>query len=154
MIKMIIFDIDGVLTDGMVQIDENGQESKRFCLNDIDALHQMVCDGISIGVITGEDNPFVSYIYNKVSWTYFVKGCKEKLTAFKKIIQSSKYALEEVAYIGDGLYDVSVLEYVPKSVCPANAVPAARAAAKIHLNKSGGNGCVVEFYDLIKCGGI
>lgn len=152
MVKIIVFDIDGVLTDGMVQIDENGNEYKRFLLNDIDALNQLIRDGFIVCAITGEDTPLADYFGRRVPWKHFVKGCKKKLAAFQELLAQENCPLEDSAYIGDGLYDVPVLEYAVHSFCPANAVLAAKAAAKIHLQNSGGQGCIVELYELIKSG--
>lgn len=152
--RMIVFDIDGVITDGKIQVDENGHEYKRFLLNDIDAINCLHREGFVLAAITGEDTPLVDYFRRKVSWKYFVSGCKSKLEAFKSILRDENCALNEVAYIGDGLYDVPVLEYVSMSICPATAVPAAKKAAQICLHSSGGEGCVVELYEMIKNGQI
>lgn len=154
MLRMIIFDIDGVLTDGTILVDESGNEYKRVLLNDIDALHQMVRDGVYVAAITGENTPLADYFGRKIPWKYFVKGCKHKLEAFKSILLEEGCQLDETAYIGDGLYDVPVLKYVSNSICPANAVPPAKAASRIHLHNSGGHGCVVELYEMIKNGEI
>lgn len=154
MLRMIVFDIDGVLTDGMVQVDECGREYKRFLLNDIDALNQMEREGYLLAAITGEDTPLADYFGRKAPWKHFVKGCKQKLEALQGILLDENCTLDEAVYIGDGLYDVPVLKYVPTSICPANAVPAAKAAARIHLHSSGGQGCVVELYEMIKNGEI
>ena len=154
MLRMIIFDIDGVLTDGMVQVDECGREYKRFLLNDIDALNQLAREGYVLAAITGEDTPLADYFSRKAPWKYFVKGCKQKLEAFQSVLREEGFELDEVAYIGDGLYDVPVLEYVTNSICPANAVPAAKDASRIHLHSTGGHSCVVELYELIKNGQI
>lgn len=151
-IRLIVFDIDGVITDGTVQVDEFGHEYKRFCLNDIDALNQLSREGYVLAAITGESNQIADYISRKVPWKYFVKGCKEKLRAFQSILREEGYMLDETAYIGDGLYDVPVLKHVPNSICPANAVPEAKDASRIVLNCSGGQGCVVELYEMIKIG--
>ena len=154
MIRMLIFDIDGVLTDGTVQVDGFGNENKRFLLNDIDFLHRMTHEGKIIAAITGEDTPLADYFSRKAPWKYFIKGCKQKLKAFQEILQEENCALDEVAYIGDGLYDVPVLEYVPNSICPANAVPAAKDVSRLQLHSSGGQGCVVEIYEMIISGQI
>jgi len=148
--RVIVFDIDGILTDGTVQVDENGHEYKRFLLNDIDALNQLSRDGFVIAAITGEDTPLTDYFRKKASWKYFVKGCKHKLEAFKEILFKEDCPLDKAIYIGDGLYDVPVLEYVTNSVCPANAIPAAKKVARIHLHSSGGDGCVVELYESLR----
>ena len=150
MIKLVVFDIDGVLTDGTVQVDEEGHEYKCFLLNDIDALNQLAHEGYALAVITGEDTSLVEYFSRKAPWKYFVKGCKQKLKAFQSMLREEGRTLDETAYIGDGLYDVPVLKYVPNSICPANAVPAAKKASRIHLHSSGGQGCVVELYEMIK----
>ena len=154
MIMLIVFDIDGVLTDGMVQVDECGREYKRFFLNDIDALNQLAREGYMLAAVTGEDTPLADYFSRKAPWRHFVKGCKQKLEAFQSILLEEGCMLNEAVYIGDGLYDVPVLEYVPNSICPANAVPAAKDASRIQLHSSGGQGCVVEIYEMIKSGQI
>lgn len=148
--RLIVFDIDGVITDGTVQIDEFGHEYKRFYLNDIDALNLLSREGYILAAITGEDGPIADFISRKVPWKHFILGCKMKLEAFKTILKLEDCQLDESAYIGDGVYDVPVLKYVPKSICPANAVPAAKEAARIHLHCLGGHGCVVELYEMIK----
>ena len=154
LVRLVVFDIDGVLTDGTVQVDENGHEYKRFLLNDIDVLNQLVREDIVIAAITGEDTPLSEYFRRKAPWKYFEKGCKRKLEAFQSMLQKERRQLDEAAYIGDGLYDVPVLKHVPNSICPANAVPAVKAAARIHLQSAGGHGCVVELYEMIKSGQI
>ena len=151
---MIVFDVDGVLTDGTVLVDESGREYKRFFLNDMDMLYQLNREGYVLAAITGEDTPLTDYFSRRAPWKHFVKGCKQKLIAFQSILQEESFTLDEVAYIGDGLYDIPVLRYVQKSICPANAVPDVKNASMIHLHSSGGHGCVVELYEIIKKGKI
>lgn len=149
-IKLIAFDIDGVLTDGCVNVDEEGRESKRIALNDIDAMWRLHRDGIKLVAITGESTPIVKYFMKKVPWDDFVFGCKDKLSCVYEMLNKFSLNMDEIAYIGDGWYDVPSLKIVTYSFAPANAIQEAKEVSRIQLRKSGGNGCVAEMYKIIK----
>jgi 3-deoxy-D-manno-octulosonate 8-phosphate phosphatase (KDO 8-P phosphatase) len=85
MIDAVFFDIDGVLTDGMVYVDSDGKESKRISFDDIDAVFELKRAGLRVGFITGEDNGFTEYVKKRFVPDYFVSGCKDKLKYFKDI---------------------------------------------------------------------
>ena len=149
-IRLVLFDIDGVLTDGKVYINEKGYETKAYRLTEIDAINQMISEGYQVGAITGEDTPIVAVFEKRVSWSYFSKGCKDKAAEVKKICRDNGYSREEICYIGDGKYDISAIQYAGIGVCPQNAIPAAKEAADYVLNGSGGNDCINELYELLK----
>ena len=79
MIKMIIFDIDGVITDGTILLNEDGYEQKKINLKDIDAIFELKSRGFKIAAITGEQTNIVNYFENRFPWDYFFKGKKNKL---------------------------------------------------------------------------
>ncbi len=149
MIKLIIFDIDGVLTDGMVLVDESGREQKRICLNDIDAVNRFRREGFLIAAVTGEATPMAEYFSKKIAWDSFTSGCKDKLTRVKGLAEEYHLERGEIAYIGDGIYDVPALEFAGWPASPANAIREAREASKIRLIRCGGGGCVAELFDEI-----
>lgn len=152
MIKMAIFDIDGVITDGKVIVDSKGNEYKNFSMQDVDAIYRMHACGIKIAAITGEATPIVDYFQSYFPWDYFYKGCKDKVSAIKEIEADSKVALRDIGFVGDGVNDIPALKYVGFSVCPANAIDEAKHVSDIVLKKSGGNGCLwelIEFLELV-----
>ncbi len=148
-IKVVVFDIDGVLTDGMVYVDEQGCESKAYRLTEIDALNDLINDGIQLVAITGEDTPIVDVFERRVSWKEFVRGCKDKLSEVKRICDTYNVGRESVCYIGDGKYDIPAIEYSGLGVCPANAIAQVKSIADIVLSGCGGDNCINELYELI-----
>ena len=78
MIELIVFDIDGVITDGSVIIDSNGNEQKQINMKDVDGIFELHRRGYKLAAITGEDTEIVSYFENRFPWTYFYRGNKTK----------------------------------------------------------------------------
>ena len=150
MIKLVIFDIDGVLTDGSIIINENGFEQKKINIKDIDAIFELKSRGFKIAAITGEDTPIVKYFANRFPWDYFYKGKKNKVESIDEIISLSNIAKEDICYIGDGKYDSESLKYVGLGICPLNAVVKAKESADIILNTNGGEGCVWELVKILE----
>lgn len=144
LIKIVLFDIDGVLTDGTVLIDQQGHEQKRMSHVDIDAVHDIKRKGFKIGAITGEPEEKCSYFKSRFPWDYFYSGTKDKLSIVKEIEKKEALTSDNICYIGDGFYDIDALKYVGLSVCPHNAIPEAKEVADICLEKSGGGGCIWE----------
>ena len=143
-IKIVFFDIDGVLTDGQIYIDQNGNEMKSVNIRDIDSVYAIQRKGILIAAITGEDTPIVEYFRNRFPWDYFRSGIKNKLDALKEIENKENLTGENICYIGDGKYDSESILYSGLGVCPCDASEEAKASAKIILKSKGGRGCVQE----------
>lgn len=150
MIKLVIFDIDGVITDGSIIVDENGTEQKTVSLKDIDAIFELKAIGFKIAAITGESTPIVNYFEKRFPWNYFYKGCKNKLEVIKEIEQKSNLSISEICYIGDGKYDVSALKYCCLGICPSDAVDKARQASDIILQNKAGEGCLWELLNILE----
>lgn len=147
--KFVIFDIDGILTDGTVNIDESGLEHKAYNLTEIDALNTLKCDGYTIVAITGEDKPIVDAFQKLVPWDAFLRGCKDKVAGIKQLEKQFSVAASEICYIGDGKYDVSAIRYAGLGIAPANAIAEAKEAADIVLNGLGGKNCINELRKLL-----
>ena len=152
-IKMVVFDIDGVLTDGMLYIDSNSRETKKVSLTEIDALNEIGKQCL-IGAITGEDTPIVDYFRRIANWLFFESGCKDKKQVLIQQINNNGLTPSEVCYIGDGKYDISAVEYAGIGICPKNAIQEVKDVADIVLNGRGGETCIYELYRLLKNGKI
>lgn len=149
MIKLLVFDIDGVLTDGAVIVDTQGHEQKKINLKDIDAIFELDKQGFLLAAVTGEDTEIVSYFENRFPWKYFYRGNKCKRDALIELEQKTGFCREEICYIGDGKYDVEPLEYAGVGICPADAIGNARHAADIILQSAGGDGCLWELVEIL-----
>lgn len=150
MIKLIVFDIDGVITDGSVIIDSKGTEQKQINLKDIDAIFELHRRGYKLAAITGEDTEIVDYFEKRFPWDYFYRGNKTKKETLQKIEVETGISRECICYIGDGKYDVEPLSYAGLGLCPANAIDKAKNAADIILQNDGGKGCIWEMISLLE----
>ena len=149
MIRVVLLDIDGVLTDGKVTVDSNGKEYKTLDFRDIDAVYTLRGAGIKVGLVTGEDTPIAKYFKNRFKPDYFYSGCKEKLAAVEEVIAQSGAAPDEICYMGDGKLDLPVFRNVECTAAPANAIREVRELAKYKLERAGGDGCVMDLAELI-----
>lgn len=150
MIKIIVFDIDGVITDGSVMVDSQGREMKRINMKDVDAVYALKKKGYKIAAITGEKTEIVSYFQNRFPWDYFYDGNKQKAKTLREIAEKEQIAMEEICYIGDGKYDVQPLFEAGLGICPKDAIDEAKAAAHIILQGKSGEGCLWELMDILE----
>lgn len=150
MISTVVFDIDGVLTDGSVHIDQAGNELKAYNMTEIDALNDIKHLGYRIAAITGEDAPIVEVFRNRAPWDRFISGCKNKRAAVQNLELEFGITREEICYIGDGKYDIPAIEYAGLGICPQNSISDVKRAADIVLKEAGGGHCVMELLALLK----
>lgn len=150
MIKLIVFDIDGVVTDGSVIVDVQGNEQKKINLKDIDAIFELKRRGFILAAITGEKTAIVEYFKNRFPWDYFYSGCKNKKSTIQEIEKLSGIQADEISYVGDGKYDVEPLAYVALGICPADAIDMAKDKADIILQSGGGQGCIWELLSILE----
>ena len=148
-IRMLVFDIDGVITDGKRYISESG-ETKTVSLKDLDAFGMLRDAGYRIGCISGEDTPFSRSLAQTPTLDYARIGCKRKMDAIGEIGERFGIRPEQISYIGDGKYDIPVLEAVGLGLCPADAIEEVKRAADIVLRRKGGEGCIAECYTLLE----
>ncbi len=150
MIELIVFDIDGVIADGSVIVDSNGNEQKKINLKDIDAIYELHRRGYTLAAITGEDKDIVDYFEKRFPWDYFYRGNKTKKETMQQIEQSTGINRKNICYIGDGKYDIEPLMYAGLGICPADAIDKAKNAADIILQNNGGNGCIWEMISILE----
>ncbi len=150
MIKMIVFDIDGIITDDTVIIDGTGREQKRMNFKDVDAIFELHRRGFKLAAITGEGNVMVDYFHKRFPWDYFYSNNKQKKITIQQLVVDSGIALDEICFIGEGKYDVEALEYVGLGICPPDSIKEAKQASDIILQNCGGHGCVWELLDILE----
>jgi len=151
-VKIFATDVDGVLTDAGMYYDNNGNELKRFNTHDGMAFNILKERGIITAMLTSEKTNIVKLRANKLQVDYLFQGVKgsEKLEALNKICVEKNMSLSEVAYIGDDINDYNVLSSVGFPACPKNAIANIKNIKGItHLSKSGGDGAVREFVELL-----
>lgn len=151
-IKLFLTDVDGVLTDGGMYYTESGDEFKQFNTRDGMAFELLRKAEIKTGIITSENTQIVARRAAKIKADYLYQGQRDggKLAAAKEICEKEGITLREVAYIGDDLNCIGLLEKVGLAACPADAVDAVKAVPGIMmLYKKGGEGCVREFVERI-----
>ncbi len=144
MIDVAFFDIDGVLTDGMVYIDSDGKETKKISFDDIDAIFELKRAGIKIGFITGEDNGFSKFVERRFSPDFFVAGCKDKLSYFKELAEKENIDKSKTCFTGDSKKDIPLLKYTDYSFSPSDVDEEIRESAKAVVNAVRGNGVIKE----------
>ena len=148
-IKLLVFDVDGVMTDGSITYDENGIEYKTFNAKDGHGLAKMIKSGFLTAVITGRRNGTVDRRSEDLHFTEVYQGVKNKLPILEAIME--KYGLDysQVSYMGDDEPDIPVLEKVGIAACPADAVDKVRKVCNFVSSKNGGKGAVRELCDYI-----
>ena len=151
-IKLILTDVDGVLTDSGMYYSEAGDELKKFNTHDGMGLQLIRQKGIKTGIITSENTKLVERRFQKLKLDYLYQGKREggKLASVKEICGKEGISLANIAYIGDDVNCLELLSSVGLAACPADAMEAVKnIPGIIQLKKKGGEGCVREFAELI-----
>ena len=149
-IRLLLTDSDGVLTDNGVYYSASGEEMKRFSIRDgmgVERLRKLA--GIDVGIITGENSGPVRRRAEKLVITELHMGVKDKSAVLHEIIARRALLPEQVAYIGDDTNDVHIMQEVGLAACPADATPFAEAAAHFVCPNRGGYGAFRDFAELI-----
>lgn len=148
-IKVMAFDVDGVMTDGSVTYDENGVEYKTFNVKDGHGLVRAEKSGFITAIITARNNGTVKHRAENLNITELYQGQKFKLPALEEILKKYNLGFENVSYMGDDLPDMCILEKAGLSCCPADAVDEVLEVCDFVSTKNGGRGAVRELCDFI-----
>ncbi len=152
-IRLLLMDVDGVLTDGRVilqsQPDGTATETKMFSAYDGAGLKLAKIAGLRTGLITGRDSPATTRRAHEVDMDYIYQHRAEKLAAYEEIVSKAGLSESEIAYVADDLPDLPILARVGFRVAVANAVPEVKKAAHYVTAKAGGDGAVREVIELI-----
>lgn len=149
MIKIVLLDIDGVLTNGKVTFDSTGNEFKTIDFKDIDAIFEMKRQDLKVGLLTGEATPITLSFRERFKPDFFYNGCKDKTAALNEILAQTGVSADEICYVGDGKHDIPIMKLVKFAACPANAIPEVRELSNILLERNGGDGCIWELMEWI-----
>lgn len=148
-IKLLVLDVDGVLTDGSLYYSEDGAELKAFNILDGLGIKLLQQAGIDVALITGRQSRLVARRAEELGITTLIQGCDKKLAALDSILDEKNLAYSETAYIGDDLPDLPCIRRVGFGVTVPNAPPVLRQHALCCTERYGGQGAVREVCELI-----
>ena len=148
-VRLLILDVDGVMTDGRIIIDDAGLESKQFDVRDGHGLKILMRCDIGVALLTGRRSEVVEHRAADLGITEVYQGVWNKAEAFAGILERHKLASGETAYVGDDVVDIPLLKRVGFSVAVADAVPEARKVADYVTKRAGGQGAVREVCEMI-----
>lgn len=148
-IKLLLLDVDGVLTDGSLIYSHEGQESKAFNTQDGFGLRILQDAGVEVGIITARSSEALQRRGQDLKISHLYQGASNKLEAYKEIAKKTGLKPFEIAYMGDDWLDMVLLKRVGLAVAPANAVLEVKEMVHYTTEQSGGHGAVRELCDLI-----
>ncbi|MBU1658374.1 HAD-IIIA family hydrolase [bacterium] len=149
MIKLIVLDVDGCLTDGKITYTNDANEGKSFNIKDGLGISTWVKIGNQVAIITGRNSKIVERRAKELGVEHLFQGIKDKDRVLKELISSLHLSLEEVAAIGDDLNDFHMLNLVGKSFTPRNGSKEIKTIVDVVLSKNGGDGAVREMIDFL-----
>lgn len=146
--KLLVVDIDGVMTDTGIYISDSGNEMKKFNAKDGYGIIQLLQNGYQVAFLSSGKNTHILNSRAKMLGVQHVYlGTWTKLKKLTNVCSKLNISLKNVAYIGDDLNDFDVMQKIGLSACPADAVDEIKQISDIVLTKKGGEGCVREFID-------
>lgn len=148
-IKLLLLDVDGVLTDGSLIYTENGVEGKTFNTQDGLGVRLVEKGGIDVGLITARRSELVKRRGEELGIKYIMQDIDNKFDAFKEILKRSNLKPFQICYMGDDWIDLPLLSRVGLAACPANGVPEVKEVCHFISDRPGGSGAVRELCDLI-----
>ena len=148
-VRLLLFDVDGVLTDGVVIMHADGTESKGFHIRDGAAIVWAQRAGIPVGLLSSRASGATSQRAAQLAIRLVVQGVPDKLAAYEQIVREAGLGDDDVAYMGDDLVDMPVLGRAGLSAAPADAAPEVRAAVHWVSRCGGGRGAVRELVEMV-----
>ena len=148
-IKLLLLDVDGVMTDGRIIYDNDGGETKAFDVKDGHGLKLVQRAGIQVGIITGRQSAIVTRRATELGIDLVYQGVKDKRLPFNEILEKLSLTPEEVAYVGDDIVDLPVMRQVGFAATVADAMDDVKLYADMVTKRSGGRGAVREICDFL-----
>jgi 3-deoxy-D-manno-octulosonate 8-phosphate phosphatase (KDO 8-P phosphatase) len=148
-VKMFVFDVDGVLTDGMLYVFDSGEQVRRMNIKDGFALQLAVKKGYRIIVISGSYSEAVISRLNKLGITDVFMRVTDKKGRLEELLKQYNVAWQEVLFMGDDIPDYTVMRVAGLACAPSDAAPEIKQAAHYISPLSGGRGCVRELIEKI-----
>ena len=148
-IKLVVFDVDGVLTNGQIIIGDDGEEYKAFHSRDGHGMKLLQFTGVEIAIITGRTSRTVEHRMQSLGIKYVYQGQRVKLPVFQQLIKELKLSPEECAYVGDDWVDLSIMSRVGLAIAVQDAAPIVKKHAHFITTSNGGHGAAREVCELI-----
>ena len=148
-IRLLILDVDGVLTDGGLQFDNRGEEYKTFNSLDGHGIRMLLDSAIEVAIITGRQSEIVGHRMNDLGVRHIYQGCRDKLAAYENLLQTIDLQPAQVAYVGDDLPDLPIMQRVGFAIAVNNAHAFVKQNCDWVTTLSGGRGAVREVTDFI-----
>ena len=148
-IKMLMLDVDGVMTDGMIIMDDEGRQLKNFNVRDGHGLKIIQRYGIEVVILTGRQSEVVNHRAKDLDIKEIYQGALNKKEVFQKILQKHNLTADFVAYMGDDIIDIPVLRQVGFSAAVADAVDVVKKSVDYVTKNKGGHGAVRELCEMI-----
>lgn len=148
-IRLLLLDVDGILTDGRIIYDNQGNELKAFDVKDGHGLKMLQRAGIRIGIITGRTSAVVARRADELGIDILYQGALQKLTPYLEILSDLALTDDQVAYMGDDIVDLPLLRRVGFSATAADALPEVLSRVDYVTQRNGGCGAVREVCDML-----
>lgn len=146
-IRLVAFDVDGVLTDGRLHYGADGESLKVFHVRDGVALKVLPDMGIDVAVVSAKDSPALRTRLNELGVVHAFPGCRDKLERIQALARELGLSAHEIAFVGDDLVDLKVMDWCGCGIAPADAYPLLLERADMILTVNGGQGvarCVAD----------
>lgn len=148
-IRLAVFDVDGVFTDGRLYYGADGAELKAFHTRDGHGIKELLRSGIQVAVISGRRSAAVTRRMQELGITHVFQGCDDKLPVLEQLLKQLGIAAEATACVGDDAPDLPLIQRAGLGIAVSDAHPAVRAVAQLTTRAAGGEGAVREVCDLI-----
>lgn len=148
-IKLLVLDVDGVMTDGRIIFDSNGVESKFFNVKDGHGIKMLQRSGVEIGIISGRESVVVANRAAELGINLVYQKALDKMVPYRQMLETTGLLDEQVAYMGDDVIDIPIMRRVGYAAAPADAVAEVLPHAHFIARNKGGWGAVRELCDQI-----
>lgn len=148
-IRLVLFDVDGVLTDGTLFIGPEGEICKSFNARDGVAVALLQKNEIMVGVISGKKSKALDFRIKQLNFDFAITGCNDKLNALDEIMKSSSLNTSQIAFVGDDVIDIPIMKKVALGIAPSDAHQLVIDCANHITNSKGGGGVARETAEFI-----
>jgi 3-deoxy-D-manno-octulosonate 8-phosphate phosphatase (KDO 8-P phosphatase) len=148
-IRLMVFDVDGVLTDGGLWYGEQGEVLKRFNVLDGHGLKMLDASGVGVAIMTARDGPIVAWRGAELGITHVMQGVRDKAKALSELAATLGLDKEAIGYMGDDIIDLQAMTQVGLAISVPNAPPYVSQTAQWITTRAGGDGAVRECCDLV-----
>jgi 3-deoxy-D-manno-octulosonate 8-phosphate phosphatase (KDO 8-P phosphatase) len=148
-IKLVVFDVDGVLTDGSLYICDDGQEIKAFHSRDGHGMKMLQETGVKVAIITGRTSQVVTHRMESLGIEHVYQGRSEKLPTFISLLEEMKLSADQAAYVGDDVVDLPIMRKVGLAIAVQDAHDLVKKHAHWQTPSKGGKGAARDICELI-----